>query len=285
MKTFSPFEAPPETNKELALAQEDRQQHSRRDFLKLASSALGALLLMGLSPLTGQAASLPMGKNKALATAKPSAPLLALTPTTTTSWQAINFMPQLATVTGISQAQLQAHHKLYESYVAKTATITKAINALSVDALADANATWHPYRELLVERSFAQNGAWLHELYFENMGGSKVTASSAFTALINRFFGDWATFKAKAIASAKAMRGWAVLAYALHEKQLYFYGLDAHNQYAPLASVPLLVIDVYEHAYMLDFSTNRGAYLEQFWQTINWQVVEQRLVKALASPN
>lgn len=264
--------------------------HTRRDFLKLASTGLGALLLAGSSVAMPAVAS----ARQWFGTTKVQQPL-----TNTTSVvpkdsiasgvfqfepapvQAMDFSAVFAKVEGFSAKQLQAHEGLYKGYVAKYKTITEAIKALPPEQLATANATYHPYRELLVEQSFALNGVLLHEAYFEGLGNSATSPSAALKQVLTHRFGSWDVFLAQLMAAAKCMRGWAILAVNLRDGGLHWYGLDTHHQYSPMLTVPILVVDVYEHAYMIDFVTNREAYINSLVRTLNWSVVEQRLTLAL----
>lgn len=260
--------------------------HTRRDFLKLASTGLGALLLAGSSVAMPAVASARQwfGTTKAqppvgtVPTDSVASGLFQFEPAPV---QAMDFSAVFAKVEGFSAKQLQAHDGLYKGYVAKYKTITEAIKALSLEQLATANATYHPYRELLVEQSFALNGVLLHEAYFEGLGNSGTSPSPALKQVLTHRFGSWESFLAQLMAAAKCMRGWAILAVNLRDGGLHWYGLDTHHQYSPLLTVPILVVDVYEHAYMIDFSTNREAYINSLVRTLNWSVVEQRLTLAL----
>ncbi|MBY0403312.1 MAG: hypothetical protein K2X66_05390, partial [Cyanobacteria bacterium] len=193
--------------------------------------------------------------------------------------EARNFDGILTTVEGISQNQLKQHLGLYQNYVKKINEIQGAIKQ-STPELAKANGTYDPFRELHVEQTFALNGVVLHELYFENLGGKKEAPSPVLKALFARSFGSWDAYTNQLKSLGKSMRGWAVTALNLRNGEIYNYGLDSHNQLAPIYVVPLLVLDVFEHAFMIDFGTNRGAYLDAFMSNINWEPVEKRLEQA-----
>ena len=193
-------------------------------------------------------------------------------------WAAVDFTARLASVPGFSSKQLEAHVALYKGYVGKYNSITQQ---LATTPLEGTNATFHPYRELLVEQSFALNGALLHEAYFGNLAATATPPSPALAKVIHSQFGRWETFEAHLLAAAKSMRGWAVLGYQPHDRSLRWFGLDAHHLYSPMQTQPILVIDVYEHAYLIDFSTQRDAYLKALLPVIDWAVVEARLAHAL----
>lgn len=173
-----------------------------------------------------------------------------------------------ASLDGLSEKQISQHHDvLYAGYVKKTNEIRKALETVDKSAT---NATFSQLRELKVEETFALNGVRLHEFYFDNLGG-KDAAAGTVADWIKEDFGSleaWAEeFKAEGIAS----RGWVVLAMDLEEGRLHNFVCDLHNQGGVWGSVPVLVLDVYEHAYFIDYATNRKAYIEAFFKNIKWE--------------
>ncbi len=196
--------------------------------------------------------------------------------------QAKDFEGRFATIEGISANQLKQHVGLYQNYVKKVNDIVIALNAPTMD-LSKVNATYDPFRELHVEQSFALNGVILHEYYFENMGGNRTAPSEALKDAMAKRFGSWSEMMVKLKALSKSMRGWAMLGFNLRDGQIHLYGMDSHNQLAPIHVAPLLLVDVFEHAYMIDFGTNRASYLDAFMANIDWAPVEKRLVAAQAN--
>ena len=97
-------------------------------------------------------------------------------------------------------------------------------------------------------------------------------------ALIKNF-GSLAAFKEDLMATAISARGWILTCYNLDDHTVQNYLLDAHNEKVPVLVIPLLVVDTYEHAYMIDFGINRKEYLAVLWDNINWDVVEKRVKK------
>ncbi len=182
--------------------------------------------------------------------------------------------PNLESFTGLSKNQIDQHLKLYEGYVNKTNGITESIlNADPSDA--------RTFRALHIDQSYSLNGALLHQYYFENIIGEPSAPSDWLKAIITKEFGSWDAFMNHFTTLGKKFRGWVVLGYNMLDHRVHNYGLDAHNEYYPAHVMPLLVMDVYEHAYMIDFGTNRGGYLDVFTNSIDWRVVEARL-KAMA---
>jgi Fe-Mn family superoxide dismutase len=174
---------------------------------------------------------------------------------------------------GLSEKQLASHHDvLYAGYVKKLNEINDKLANLEHRA---GNATYTDYRELKIEKSFAENGVILHELYFENLGG-KGELSKTMIAKLEESFGSYQDFEIELIEAGLSARGWVILG-KKPDGQLEFYLCDAHNMNAVWGVKPILVLDVYEHAYFVDYATNRKSYLESFLKLINWDVVEKRL--------
>lgn len=150
-----------------------------------------------------------------------------------------------------------------------------------------ANGTYSEFGELKREETFAMNGIRLHEGYFDNMvsGGNPSTSSGqvepggAVKAMIERDFGSYEKWMEDFKALGVAARGWVVLAYDLDDKRLYNYLCDSHNQGGVWNSIALFIMDVYEHAYFLDYATGRKAYIEAFFKNINWEFVNSLIEK------
>lgn len=177
---------------------------------------------------------------------------------------------------GISEKQLSEHHDvLYVGYVNKVAAIDKALNSVNLEGV---NATFSDLRELKIEETFAVNGVKLHEAYFDNLGGNGLP-SGKITELIKRDFGSIDSWKKEFMACGLAARGWVVLAFDLDTKKLRNVVCDLHNQGGVWNCVSLLVLDVYEHAYFIDFATARAKYIDVFMKNIDWADVNSRLKK------
>ncbi len=260
---------PSESSEPLNAVETEQSQLSRRDFLKLASTGIGAMFV-GASGL-GQVANAlsPVVETPNAKQASALKRNLDITP--------MRFEKLHNGIEGLSAKQIQAHLKLYEGYVKKYQQIREKLQAFTPEALQDVNATYHPFRELLVEESFALNGVILHEEYFSALTPNPTPMSAYCQKLLTQHFGSVEAFKAQLIAAAKSMRGWAILGYNTRYKHLGFYGMDTHNTYSPMTVQAVLVIDVYEHAYMIDYGTDRASYLNTLWQQIDWTILEARL--------
>ena len=181
---------------------------------------------------------------------------------------------------GISDQQLEYHFEThYKGYVNK---LNEIWEKLAMVDRTKANQNFSDYRALKVEETFNYMGVVLHELYFENLkDGMNTKASSKLVEMIEKNFGSWDKWKEDFRACGIAHRGWAVLVCDLSKRKLINNGLDAHNMYGLLNSIPLLVMDVYEHAYYTDQGPKRGPYIDSFFENVNWSVVSKRLDVAL----
>ena len=181
---------------------------------------------------------------------------------------------------GISDQQIEYHFEThYKGYVAKMNEILEKLE--TVDR-SKANQNFSDYRALKVEESFNWMGVVLHELYFENIkDGAGTSPGAKLNQIIKDNFGSFDKWKEDFKACGIALRGWAVLVYDLSSRRLVNNGLDAHNVYGFLNSIPLLVLDVYEHAYYTDQGPKRPPYIDRFFENVNWNVVNRRLDAAL----
>lgn len=139
-----------------------------------------------------------------------------------------------------------------------------------------------------LERALAFHGSGHinHALYWENMapkGLAKAEPTGALAEVIKRDFGSFANFKAqfsKASATVEG-NGWGVLVYSPHFNRLYTLGVMNHQNLFVSGSIPLMVCDVWEHAYYLNFQNRRPDYITEWWNVADWRAAETRFEKAL----
>jgi len=177
--------------------------------------------------------------------------------------------------TGLSERQIAEHIKLYEGYCRKIDEIREKI---LIDKK-QGNATYSEIRELKIEEGFCINAIKLHEMYFENLNTGNEKISHEVIKMIEEDFGSFEAWKKEFISLALSARGWVVLAYDWKDDKLHNYIADMHNQGGIWGAIPMLVLDVYEHAYFIDFGTDRKKYIETFLEKINWKIVEDRCEK------
>jgi Fe-Mn family superoxide dismutase len=184
--------------------------------------------------------------------------------------------PALYELDGISRETVEAHYKLYQGYVAKRNEILTKLDGVD---LASANQVYSEVRALKIELSFAVGGIKNHEIYFEHLGGGGGDPTGLFGDLVKRDFGSAANWRADLKATGMAGRGWAWTAYDWDESRLFNYLGDAQNTFPVWNATPLVALDVYEHAYFVDFGTDRGSYIDKFFDNLDYAVVNDWLQK------
>ncbi|MEK7540548.1 MAG: Fe-Mn family superoxide dismutase [Patescibacteria group bacterium] len=177
------------------------------------------------------------------------------------------------TLTGISDKTIMIHaDKLYQGYVKKKKEIQDKLAGLSADDLTSANQSFSALRALKDGETFSVNGVYLHEFYFSALGGAG-EPTGALVEEIKKVYG-WDQFVAAFSACGMAARGWVILAWDTREGRLRIYTADVHNQGGVWGCIPLLVLDVYEHAYFIDYGADRKAYITDWWKNLNWSAAD-----------
>ena len=189
-------------------------------------------------------------------------------------YQAKNF-ENLLGLKGFSDQLLKNHFTLYQGYVTNTGKLTESLNAL-----AEAEKTAAPeFAELKRRLGWEWNGMRLHELYFGNLkkGGEKINQGSELFEKITEAFGSWEKWE-KDFRAAGLMRGigWVILYYDPIERKLFNVWVNEHDAGHLSGGLPLLVMDVFEHAFMIDYGLKRADYLNAFFEAIDWSAVINR---------
>jgi len=171
---------------------------------------------------------------------------------------------------GFSDTLLKNHFTLYQGYVTNT---NKVIDALGALAKEDKAATPH-YAELKRRFGWEFNGMRLHELYFKNLrkGGVAIDKNSVLAKKIIEDFGSLENWE-KDFKAIGAMRGigWVVLYYDPAGKRLFNCWVNEHDVGHPSGCAPVLVMDVFEHAYMTDYGLKKADYISAFFRNIDWK--------------
>ncbi len=184
--------------------------------------------------------------------------------------------PALLEMDGISRQSVEAHYQLYTGYVNKRNEILAKLAEIEIEG---ANQVYSEIRSLKVDLTFAIGGVKNHEVYFEHLGGGGGNPDGAIAALIERDFGSIDSWRADLKATGMAGRGWAWTAYDWDEQRLFNYLGDAQNTFPIWNAAPLVALDVYEHAYFLDYRTDRGSYIDAFFNNLDWSVVNDWIAK------
>jgi Fe-Mn family superoxide dismutase len=179
-------------------------------------------------------------------------------------------------LTGISAKTLEVHHdKLYVGYVTKRNEIEQALTTTDRSA---ANGTYSAFGELKRQESFAADAMILHEAYFNVLGGDGKPSGELVTQ-IEKDFGSLDAWIADFKACGLVARGWVVLAYDLNDGRLHNYVCDSHNQGGIWGAIPVIVLDTYEHAYMMDYGSDRKSYIETYMSQISWSEANRVFMK------
>lgn len=190
------------------------------------------------------------------------------------SYQAKDYS-KLIGMPGFSEALLKNHFALYQGYVANTNKILEILNTM----LSEGKTATPEFAELKRRLGWEWNGMRLHEYYFENLGGDGVFPHTGKLAyLINENFGSFENWMKdfKAIGTMRGI-GWVILYQDTFTGRLINFWINEHDAGHPSGANPLLVMDVFEHAFMLDYGLKRADYVEAFFKNINWQEVEKRI--------
>jgi Fe-Mn family superoxide dismutase len=183
---------------------------------------------------------------------------------------------------GISAKTLAIHHdKLYAGYVAKATEISEKLVALAKSGQAVGNGTYSELRALKDAETFAVNGVYLHQWYFDGLGGDGTTGKAPeLTKALEHKWGSMENGLKYFSECGMAARGWSVLCWDTTTGTLKHYNADAHNQGGVWGCLPVIVLDCYEHAYFIDFGSDKKAYIEAFWKNFNWAKAEELYLKA-----
>jgi Fe-Mn family superoxide dismutase len=187
----------------------------------------------------------------------------------------------LSALTGISDKTLEMHFKLYEGYVKATNELTEKISAILADGKVD-QEEMPAYSELTRRLGFEYNGMVLHEYYFGNMtkkAGGVPARESAFKRAAEESFGSLDIWRADFVGIGK-MRGvgWAVCSEDPTTGRLLNHWITLHETGNVAGFAPILIMDVWEHAYLLDYKpVDRPKYIEAFLAHVDWNVIDERL--------
>ena len=194
-----------------------------------------------------------------------------------------NLKPEIfdfKSVQGFSMKQLEEHYKLYTGYVAKLNEIWNI--PFSTKEYQDSNPTFSKMRSIKLSETYSLDGLKLHNLYFENMtGGNKVPYGPLLNAISTQFT-SFDNFISYFTDVGLSMRGWAIVALDSIDNKFHVFGSDSHDKGAVWQCYPIIVLDVYEHAYFIDFGTDRKKYINTFFHNLNWDILNMRFKNYLS---
>ena len=179
----------------------------------------------------------------------------------------------------LSQANIGNHIELYKGYVQKFNELSAQLDSASRDA----NSNHSPYRSLKIDETYNLNGAYLHELYFYNIGdpNSKIQMDSLAYMRLSRDFGTFDDWQRDFIACAQSSRcGWAITYLNMYTQSMMNCVVDFHAQNVPVGMYPIVVMDLWQHAYYKDYLKDSKTYVNAMMKQLRWSAIEKRIEKA-----
>jgi superoxide dismutase, Fe-Mn family len=176
---------------------------------------------------------------------------------------------------GFSETLLKNHFTLYQGYVTNTNKLVDTLDAM----LKDGKTATPEYAEMTRRFGWEFDGMRLHEYYFENLGGkAPMAAGGKFAAKLAAEFGSVENWE-KDFRAVGAMRGigWAVLYQDSATGRLFNVWINEHDGGHLAGCTPILIMDVFEHAFMIDYGLKRPDYIAAFFANVNWAAAEARL--------
>ncbi len=194
------------------------------------------------------------------------------------AYEARNY-EQLLGIEGLSDPLMKNHFTLYQGYVANTNKLADALCQM----LKDGKTAAPEYAELKRRFGWEFNGMRLHEYYFGNMvkGGRGLDPASELCQKLAADFGSYDNWQ-KDFKGSGAMRGigWVVLYLDPVANRMCNAWIGEHDTGHLSGGIPLLIMDVFEHAFMIDYGLKRADYIEAFFKGIDWSAVTSRYANA-----
>jgi superoxide dismutase, Fe-Mn family len=178
---------------------------------------------------------------------------------------------------GFSDTLLKNHFTLYQGYVTNTNKVAETLDQM----LKDGKTGTPEYAELKRRFGWEFNGMRLHEYYFENLGGKAgLDQKGPLGKQMQSDFGSYDAWE-KDFRATGSMRGigWTVLYQDNVSKRMFNFWINEHDVSHPAGCAPVLIMDVFEHAFITDYGLKRADYIEAFFKNINWAAAEARMVK------
>ncbi len=177
----------------------------------------------------------------------------------------------LLSIDGFSQDLLNNHFGLYNGYVANTNKLIDKLDTLEYGT--------PEYAEIQRRFGWEWNGMRMHELYFDSLttSPSELDQNSDLAKLINETYSNFDEWKEdfKEVGKIRGI-GWVVFVYDKQSGELFNTWIGEHDLGHLVGTTPLLIMDVFEHAYMLDYGMNKASYIETFMKHINWSLINDR---------
>lgn len=221
--------------------------------------------------------SLYVGLGLSTLSAQENAAPKSVQPVQKNTYAVKNFDHLLGKIEGLDDSLLTMHFKLYQGYVNNTNSLLQKIDALN----ANGQSRTPEFAGLKRMVGWEFNGMLLHEYYFENLGKTQpLAAQDPLQKKIEQDFGSYEQWKADFISTGMIRGiGWVVCYVEPKNGRLVNEWINEHDLGHLSGAMPLLIMDVFEHAYITQFNLDRNKYIEVFFNNINWDVVSKRFQK------
>jgi len=180
----------------------------------------------------------------------------------------------------LSAGNIQNHIELYQGYIENFNKTSAKLD--SVDR-SEVNSNHSDFRSFKIDETYNMNGAYLHELYFSNIGDaqSRITMDSLAYMRLNRDFGSFDNWQRDFIACGMASRcGWVITYLNTYTQSYMNCAIDLHSEQVPVGMYPVIVMDVWQHAYYRDYLKDVNSYMSAMMKQLRWNVIEKRFEKA-----
>jgi len=180
----------------------------------------------------------------------------------------------------LSPSNIQNHIELYDNYVQDFNKVSAQLDGVDKS---EVNSNNSPFRSLKIDETYNMNAAYLHELYFANVGdgNSRISMDSLSYMRLNRDFGTFDDWQRDFIACGMSSRcGWAVTYLNIYTQSYMNCVIDLHSQNVPVGMYPVIVMDLWQHAYYRDYLKDSSSYMNAMMKQLRWTVIESRFEKA-----
>ena len=180
----------------------------------------------------------------------------------------------------LSEKNIDNHIKLYEDYLNNFNKISAKLDSVDRSSV---NGNHSEYRSLKIDETYNMNGVYLHELYFANIGdnNSKINMDTLSYMRLSRDFGTFDNWQKDFIACGLSSRcGWAVTYLNFYTQSYMNCFIDLHTKDMPAGMYPVIVMDMWQHAYYKDYLKDSKTYMIAMMKQLDWKVIEKRIKKA-----
>ncbi len=185
-----------------------------------------------------------------------------------------NYEHLIGKIKGLSENQLRAHFTLYQGYVKKLNEIEQKLGTVDKSA---PNYSFNEWSELKRREPVPYNGTFLHEAYFDNLGGEGSTPPDYLKKAVNGSLGSWDNYVADLKAAAASAHGWVLTCYCYNDSKVRNVLVSSEHHVGLMVDTQLLVaVDCWEHAYFMDYGTKKPDYIAAVLNSLNWNTIGER---------